>query len=100
MKFRKKAVVIAAIQFVIVQTVECKFGIRHEFNDIEIASFMQSPINVRTVPGDKPEGDVYIEINTLEGVMKASLNDWIIKGVNGEFYPCKPDIFYATYEAL
>ena len=39
-----------------------------------------------------------IEIETLEGVMTASPGDWIIKGVKGEFYPCKPDIFAATYE--
>jgi hypothetical protein len=39
-----------------------------------------------------------IEIGTLEGVMRAELGDWIIKGVQGEFYPCKPDIFEATYE--
>jgi len=38
-------------------------------------------------------------INTLEGQMKAVHGDWIIKGVNGEFYPCKPDIFEKTYEA-
>lgn len=37
-------------------------------------------------------------IETLEGVHEASLGDWIIKGVKGEFYPCKPDIFEATYE--
>lgn len=38
------------------------------------------------------------EISTLEGVMTANPNDWIIKGVKGEFYPCKPDIFEMTYE--
>lgn len=37
-------------------------------------------------------------IKTLEGVMAASPGDWIIRGVQGEFYPCKPDIFDATYE--
>lgn len=37
-------------------------------------------------------------IRTMEGNMRASLGDWIIKGVQGEFYPCKPDIFEATYE--
>lgn len=42
-------------------------------------------------------GQVYIE--TLEGEMTAEPGDWIIKGVKGEFYPCKPDIFEATYEA-
>src|SRR5437764_564114 len=39
-------------------------------------------------------------IKTLEGDMEASLGDWIIKGVKGEFYPCKPDIFEATYEPV
>ena len=37
-------------------------------------------------------------IRTLEGEMRADIGDWIIKGVKGEFYPCKPDIFEATYE--
>ena len=39
-----------------------------------------------------------LEIATLEGDMKASMGDFIVKGVNGEFYPCKPDIFEKTYE--
>lgn len=39
-----------------------------------------------------------LRVNTLEGVMTAFEGDWIIKGVNGEFYPCKPDIFSKTYE--
>jgi hypothetical protein len=42
----------------------------------------------------KEEG---LKIFTLEGAMMATINDWIIKGVKGEFYPCKPDIFEATY---
>ena len=41
-----------------------------------------------------------IHITTLEGVMTASKGDFIIKGVKGEFYPCKPDIFEATYEVV
>lgn len=40
-----------------------------------------------------------IEIVTPEGTMTANIGDWIIEGVKGEFYPCKPDIFAATYEA-
>lgn len=39
-------------------------------------------------------------ISTLEGMMRADPGDWIIKGVNGEFYPCKPDIFEKTYEPV
>ena len=43
---------------------------------------------------------VWIDVPTLEGVMKASYGDFIIKGVQGEFYPCKPDIFHATYSEV
>jgi hypothetical protein len=41
-----------------------------------------------------------IIVPTLEGQHEAGWGDWIIKGVNGEFYPCKPDIFEKTYEAV
>jgi hypothetical protein len=41
-----------------------------------------------------------VAIDTLEGTMMASGGDWIIRGVKGEFYPCKPDIFEATYEQV
>lgn len=47
--------------------------------------------------GDCPH---YIHIQTLEGVMAARIGDWIIRGVEGEFYPCKPDIFAKTYRAV
>lgn len=42
----------------------------------------------------------HLEIVTLEGKHRVSWGDWIIRGVNGEIYPCKPDIFAATYEAV
>lgn len=44
--------------------------------------------------------DDHLEIRTLEGVMTGTRGDWIITGVKGEKYPCKPDIFEATYEAV
>lgn len=44
------------------------------------------------------EHDGVLQIDTLEGQMTASAGDWIIRGVKGELYPCKPDIFAATYE--
>ena len=47
----------------------------------------------------QPE-DYYCEIKTLEGVMRGDCYDYIIQGVKGEIYPCKPDIFLATYEAV
>ena len=40
----------------------------------------------------------HVEIHTLEGVMRGEVGDWIIRGVNGEFYPCKPEVFDKTYE--
>jgi len=42
----------------------------------------------------------HVLIKTLEGTMKAEIGDWIIKGVKGELYPCKPDIFMATYDPV
>lgn len=45
-----------------------------------------------------PNNQMGIDITTLEGTMTARLGDYIIKGVKGELYPCKPDIFAATYE--
>jgi len=83
MKYRKKPVVIEAKQL----TKESFFDIL-EWMGKDQYSFWTT---------DTPS---YISINTLEGVMRASLNDFIIKGVQGEFYPCKPDIFEQTYEAL
>lgn len=47
--------------------------------------------------GDTPHD---IQVHTLEGAMTASVGDWIIKGVAGEFYPCRDDIFAATYEPV
>ena len=44
------------------------------------------------------DGDLYIQ--TLEGEMKCNISDYIIRGIKGEYYPCKPDIFEATYEKL
>ncbi len=60
------------------------------------------PFGCKSISGEynkntKVVRDAYFFIDTLEGSMKASLGDWIIKGVKGEIYPCKPDIFEATY---
>jgi hypothetical protein len=49
--------------------------------------------------GDSPEFSA-LQVKTLEGVMTANVGDKIIRGVKGEIYPCKPDIFEATYEAV
>lgn len=46
------------------------------------------------------EEDAAVDIATLEGIMTAQEGDWIIRGIKGELYPCKPDIFEATYEPV
>lgn len=46
------------------------------------------------------DGEPALKIQTLEGDVIARIDDWIIKGVKGEFYPCKPDIFKETYERV
>lgn len=60
------------------------------------------PFGCKSISGEynkntKVVRDAYFNIDTLEGSMKASLGDWIIRGIKGEIYPCKPDIFSATY---
>lgn len=80
MRFRKKPIVIEAMQF----TDEDKDRV---FNWITCNAY---PV----VHNDSPA----IKIETLEGDHLAVIGDWIIKGIAGEFYPCKPDIFDATYE--
>lgn len=53
-----------------------------------------------TTPGNVTRDGQVLLIATLEGVMRAEPGDWVIRGVKGELYPCKPDIFAATYEAV
>lgn len=52
------------------------------------------------VHADPDPAKSHITIPTLEGKMRADAGDWIIRGVHGELYPCKPDIFAATYEPV
>jgi hypothetical protein len=82
-KFRKKPVVIEAIRFTGNNCIECLL-------------FMGTPEHIAFNP--ELHNTDHPTIHTLEGKMTASPGDWIIKGVKGEFYPCKPDIFEATYE--
>jgi hypothetical protein len=84
MKFRKKPVEIEAVKFDGWNWAEC-----YQFMSDEVLFFPQ-------VLEEREK----IEIKTLEGTMTASRGDWIIKGVNGEFYPCKPDIFQKTYDIV
>lgn len=94
MKYRKKPVVIEAVKLEdneqsIVNAIEFVYNVGMETNKLG-----------RTYEINKVKSDKGLIINTLEGNMLASFGDYIIKGVQGEFYPCKPDIFADTYEIV
>jgi hypothetical protein len=91
-KYRKKPVVIEAMQMTEDQDANQKIAewiVGSEFDE-ETADQDEFPAF----------GSNYIEIETLEGTMTARPGDYIIRGVQGEFYPCKPDIFEQTYERV
>ena len=87
MKFRKKPVVVEAWKFTRESLKDVDSWVRRYCSDITLVSQYGGEV-------------IYIEIETLEGTMRAELGDYIIKGVQGEFYPCKPDIFEMTYEEV
>lgn len=92
MKFRKKPVVIEAVQWTGLNLEEIK-----EFVDDD--SLYYSIVDTAWEVG-KGAPYVIMKIHTLEGDHDVFIGDWIIKGVQGEFYPCKPDIFKITYECV
>lgn len=82
MKYRKKPVIVEAIKY----TLE---------NSKNVFDFAKGRIRHDMLPISTD-----LRIDTLEGTMTASVGDYIIKGIKGEFYPCKPDIFEQTYEEV
>lgn len=89
MKFRKKPVIVEAMRF--------------STNNEVCSPTMDAIVNWANQGKEKCVAwhnctDIFIV--TLEGEMKAKVGDWIIKGIKGEFYPCKADIFEATYERV
>lgn len=92
-KYRKKPVIIEAFQL----TYEQAMGFYPvplwfiEAKDCEMVEIYVT---------EKLHGSQYCIINTLEGKMRADKDDYIIQGVNGELYPCKPEIFEKTYELV
>ena len=91
MKFRKKPVVIEAVQIKKGMLTDAPEWFTDAILD-EIVTLYG--INDVIVTVDEP----WAEIETLEGRMHGDAGDWIIRGIKGELYPCKPDIFEATYE--
>jgi len=88
-QYRKKPVVIEA------------FKLGHDFMpDWFLDKRSANEITTHNADGRHRGGPDYALINTLEGQMRADNGDYIIKGVKGEIYPCKPDIFEATYDTV
>ena len=89
MRFRKRPVVIDAFRWT------------GDLNQAEDPDWAVEAI-VRGLIAFENSGtpDVAIVITTSEGRMRANRGDWIIRGIKGEFYPCKPDVFEATYERV
>lgn len=86
-KYRKKPVVIEAVQWT---------GENFE----EIQKMLINADENRVIMPHPNEDDDSLLIVTLEGEMRADKGDYIIKGIQGEFYPCKPEIFAQTYEKV
>jgi hypothetical protein len=107
-KFRKKPVVVEAVQLTWQNWNEiCEFaGVGHLYDD-EPEGCWVDPADGFGYQGNQPpehlspdDAEIGLMIPTLEGVMLARQDDWIIRGVNDELYPCKPDIFKQTYDAV
>lgn len=92
-KFRKKPVIIEAIQFNGNNQIEVMQFIGKKLESFKPPREIEHDINITN-------DMVYLLILTLEGDMKCNRYDFVIKGVNGEFYSCKPDIFEKTYEKV
>ena len=84
-KYRKKPVVIEAVQY------DGNFRCLDIFSIYDVGNFKL---------GKEEDGSPYLLIPTLEGDMKCSKGDYVIKGIQGEYYPCKPNIFEQTYELV
>jgi hypothetical protein len=84
-KYRKKPVVIEARQLTVM-------------NGLEVSRWCGGAMKHEAKPSDSTDVRYWLLIPTLEGAMEADIGDWVIKGVEGEFYPCKPSVFEATYE--
>ncbi len=89
MKFRKRPVVVDAELFA--------DDVNREATAVRLARWCGGDVRYTYDDGVPVP---HIEIRTLEGTMHADPGDWVIRGVEGEFYPCKPAIFAATYEAV
>lgn len=91
-RYRKKPVVVEAMQWPDAESYEsvCQRAAIHRW--------VNGNGHQTEVVDDN--GDIYAAVVTLEGKMRIGPGDYVIRGISGEFYPCKPDIFEASYEAV
>ena len=106
MKYRKKPIVIEAFQIkkpIVIEAFQMTRTRRDDNSDwpewLDCAWQMVPGEGALFIDADDPAQERLV-IGTLEGVHRVQWNDWIIRGVKGELYPCKPDIFAATYESV
>lgn len=101
-RFRKKPVVIEARQWLSDLPEQTAIDLVEWMNDAWLTGAGGATFDPTLSGGAGPNGEEWgcLEINTLEGTMEVSPHDWVIRGVSGEFYPCKPDIFAATYDPV
>lgn len=100
MKFRKKPVVIEALKWTgsnIQELSEWAAAAHYERGGAVPTKRLGIALPLDLV--SRGDGEFDLVIKTLEGEMKANYGDWVICGIGGEFYPCRPDIFEATYDA-
>ena len=98
MRFRKKPVVVEAVQLLWSTWTEmCKHA---DVGSLEDGKPEGCYVDVDGRVTDDTNARIGIRIPTLEGIMLGVEGDWIIRGVKGELYPCKPDIFEAVYERV
>lgn len=95
--FRKKPVIIEAVQFFGLDVAENGCHSVHFDTDGPLPDWLRKALIDEEIFVALSDID-FIYIKTPEGLMEVGLGDWIIKGVKGEIYPCKPDIFHATYD--
>ena len=91
-KYRKKPVVVEAIQWT--------GSNLEEIRNFVGSDLIEECVELFDIKRTLKEMLVDIAIDTLEGTMRVDYGDYIIKGIQGEFYPCEPDIFLATYEEV
>jgi hypothetical protein len=94
-KFRKKPVVIEAVQLHRMDSEVYRAGWPRWLNDA-----WEKPAGALGAVWPSGDGGHAVEVGTLEGNHRAAWGDFIIRGVRGELYPCKPDIFAATYDRV